>query len=206
MYEGKYTFVDLSDQPSSAYKSSYSYQDGYLGNGDFAHDAGGWVSNQMTGDQDWKRETILNDINNAYNAEQARINREWQAQENELAWKRSEQSAENAFARQKELAKNEYSYKIADLRKNGLNPYLSVTSGAVVPSAFAASAHSSGGAQGSSSGAHASRSGVGIASALVSLISSALRLAAYDNTPSSYTDYYSDGQGEIFSARTRIYK
>lgn len=53
---------------------------------------------------------LLNQKNNEFNAEQADINRRWQEQQ---------QDKQNAF--QEKLSKNQLSYTLRDMRKNGLN-------------------------------------------------------------------------------------
>lgn len=164
-----------------------------------------WANNALTGDLDYRRETVLNEVNNAFNAQQSQLARDWQSDENRLAWERSEQSAKNAYDRDVEAAKNAYSWKIADLKKNGINPYVALTGGAGSVSSPAGQAHSSSGSSAYSAGAHASHSGQGVINALASLISSAFSLAARADTPSNYTDYYSDKNGYVKGSRSRVY-
>ena len=91
---------------------------------------------------------------NQYNAMQAEADRQFQSDEAELAWQRSELSAENAYARQRELRQTAAQDTVMDYQAAGLNPAIMYGSSGVNPTSSAP--------QGSSPAAAGASAGAGL--------------------------------------------
>lgn len=110
----------------------------------------------------------ISQANSAFNAEQAQINRDWQAQQNKIAMDFNASEAAKSRDWQKMMSDTAHQREIKDLKAAGLNPVLSVMggNGASVTSGATASGVTSSGGQ-----AQADTSG---SAALVSLLGSFL--------------------------------
>lgn len=86
--------------------------------------------------------------NNAFNATQAEINRDWQERQSYTQYQRADSSAQAQMRFQERMANTAYQRATQDLQAAGLNPMLAYQQGgAASPGGAAASASSGGGAQ-----------------------------------------------------------
>lgn len=114
--------------------------------------------------EDAEKDAFFFGLQNAFNAAEAKYlgtqltgaEREanaFTAEQSQLAWERSQKSADIAWQRELEASNTQYQRKVADLQAAGLNPMLAVSSGgSAIPSASVAS--SSSGSSVSPSGAN----------------------------------------------------
>lgn len=105
------------------------------------------LGNIFTGNLDYQRTSYQNELNRAFNSQQAQIQRDWEAGEAQKARDFEEHMSNTAYRR-----------AMNDLKAAGLNPYMAFTgraSGASTPSSSApggASASSSGSFSGGKAG------------------------------------------------------
>lgn len=121
-------FLNIQDIRDSAVSPTYaSSNSGYT-------NLSGALNNVFTGNTDWTRSQNLQSNAFAFQAEQAQLARNFNASE-----------AQKLRDWQTEMSNTAYSRAIADLKKNGLNPYMvingmgaaSTPSGAIASSGFA---------------------------------------------------------------------
>ena len=125
-----------------------------------------------------------------YNAYQAAIDRKFQAEQNRLAYERSQKSADIAYERSAREAQKQrdydermsntaYSRAVADMKSAGLNPYALYggASAASTPSGATGSAYTASGGSGGSSGARIGASRSGIFDLMSSIATSAWAIA-----------------------------
>lgn len=120
------------DPRSSDWLPRYDVNSGYT-------NAFGALDNAFTGNNDWTRSLQLQANAFAFTAEQAKLAREFNSLE-----------AQKLRDWQTEMSNSAYSRSIADLKKNGINPYMAINglSAASTPSGAAGSsgiAHGDGG-------------------------------------------------------------
>lgn len=125
---------------------------------------GSSVNNFFTGNLDYQRYLDTMGLQNAFNAEQAQISRDFSAFEAEKSRNWLEQMSNSAYQRQ-----------VADMKKAGLNPYLAYSAGgASTPSGATAQSSSTMSSQGGQF--NSSRGIQTIVSGLMKLGGSALNL------------------------------
>lgn len=137
-----------------------------------------------------------------YNAQQAQIDRDFQqleaqtardfnARESALAREFSAQEAEKNRQYQTEMSNTAYTRAVQDLKNAGLNPYLAYSQGGA-SSPSGATAQMTSASASAPTGARASAGQSGLANGLLSLASTALKLALTKKPQTNITkNYYS---------------
>lgn len=166
----------------------------WLEGGETLDQAGGakGFDNLFTGNLDYARQKALQDAANAYS---------WKAQKDTQDFNSNEAQVQRDW--EEMMSNSAYTRAFADIRKQGLNPYI-LASPASTPSGASASSPTSFGAH-----ASAGRSGQAFALLLGAIINGAFSLArsaiSKPGSPTGYLDTWIDSQGEIRGYRRRQY-
>lgn len=153
-----------SDSSSSTFNNSTSINPS--SNLSVNTDLVGGFGNMITGNVDFQRQLALNQYQNAFNAEQAQLTRDYNLAENQKQRDWYQHMSDTSYTR-----------AVEDMRNAGLNPYLAYTSGGAT-TAYGSSASVTAPTATSSPSPQSSSSTAGFINAVGNLISTAIKVLA----------------------------